>query len=485
MSKYNILVVDDEEDMVKVIVARLETSGFNIDAVNSGKEALEYVKNKIPDLILLDIFMPDMDGYTTCEKLREDKTSADIPIIMLTTDTLQADKVKALQMGIDDYITKPYDADELIARINIVLRRTKFIDVKTEVKNVTLRDQKGLDFLKHLMDKGIDKIEPEGSKKARNGYTYKIAADFFKTDDGSEIEELKYLLDKQVLIKKFFDKILVCPYCWDHDVNIRETNPSSRSANISVVNTIHHYRCAYIGTEKEFLQGIKYVCPKCNVDLKHIGVDYDKPGKIYVDNETGEKFQESDVNCQCRNCSHSFEAENAEKENIFSFVLANRAELAVRQGGFIEINLEQELLDQETEVYNVRYFRGKLHEEMERCKVFKKHLSVILVSVVNFDAILHDKGETVAVQLLKDLAAILKENLWKVDVPARYGKNSFINLVLEADKKEVGKVIASIEEKIFVLTSKGLDVKIKSVTFPDDAKNEKDLLEKLTRNSGS
>ena len=134
MSKPDILVVDDDEDVSKLIAARLEKDGFQAHAVYSGKEALKYVRKNAIDLILLDLFMPEMDGYEVSNRLRAHKDTADIPIIMLTVKDSTRDKVKALKMGIDDYITKPYEAEELVARIEAVLRKSKIRTAETEAE---------------------------------------------------------------------------------------------------------------------------------------------------------------------------------------------------------------------------------------------------------------------------------------------------------------------------------------------------------------
>jgi len=481
MNKAKILVVDDNKDLTTVIVARLQKHGLNAEAVNSGKEALEYASKNTPDLIILDLLMPEMDGYEVSNRLRAEKNTANIPIIMLTAKDSQKDKVKALKMGIDDYITKPYNSEELTARIEAVLRRSKRAAAEPEAKGVSVEDKKRLDFLKYLIEKDVRKIEPEYNMSSQNGYGYKIAADFFEKKDGSELEDLKYIAEKQVFKKDFFDKILLCPYCFHHDINVRETCPSNHSADITVAEMIHHYQCGYVGTEAEYMEGIKYVCPKCRKELKHIGVDYDKPGRTYVCNSTGEKFTEPDIYCQCRSCKKFFEADDAVRQDIYTFAVMDRINEVATQGRFTEMNLELELIDQDVDVYNMRYFRTKFSEELKRCQTFKRSLTLILVSIANFDDILQAKGETTSKGLLKDLTRILKENLWSVDIPARYEKNSFINLLPEADKKRAKKIIAMIKEKTTSLTNEGLEIIIKTVSFPEDADNEETLLEKLVK----
>lgn len=126
-----ILVVDDESNIVELLRLYLEKDGFDVVSANNGVQALEKFKITTPDLIILDVMMPEPDGWQVCREIR--KTS-NVPIIMLTAKSETFDKVLGLELGADDYITKPFDAKELVARVKAVLRRT---DSKpAESKNV-------------------------------------------------------------------------------------------------------------------------------------------------------------------------------------------------------------------------------------------------------------------------------------------------------------------------------------------------------------
>lgn len=126
MRKTKILVVDDDAKLVKLISSNLARRGFDIAAASDGKQALEMAISENPDLVILDIMLPLMDGYQVCRKLREE---SGVPIIMLSARGGMSDKVECLNAGADDYLTKPFDMEELLARVNAVLRRHKKVDV--------------------------------------------------------------------------------------------------------------------------------------------------------------------------------------------------------------------------------------------------------------------------------------------------------------------------------------------------------------------
>jgi len=122
MKKTRILVVDDELSIIKFLRANLEARDYEVLAAIDGAEALRSIEMELPDLVVLDIMMPKIDGFEVCRQLRE---WSQIPIIMLSARGDESDKVKCLDLGADDYITKPFGASELIARVKAVLRRTE------------------------------------------------------------------------------------------------------------------------------------------------------------------------------------------------------------------------------------------------------------------------------------------------------------------------------------------------------------------------
>ncbi len=123
-----ILIIDDEKRMADLIALYLRPHNYTSEKVYQAKEALDYIEKDMFDLVLLDIMMPEMDGFELCEKIR---TFSDIPIIMVTARDQQEDIVKGLKLGADDYITKPFNEAELLARIEALLRRQT---PKTEIK---------------------------------------------------------------------------------------------------------------------------------------------------------------------------------------------------------------------------------------------------------------------------------------------------------------------------------------------------------------
>jgi DNA-binding response OmpR family regulator len=123
----HILIVEDSPEPLALTVQTLRLRGFTYEVARKAEEAFEKLKGISFDLILLDLGLPDMDGLEVCKRLREDPTTVDIPIIMLTGRSAASDKIAGLELGADDYVAKPFDPGELVARIHAALRRRQTV----------------------------------------------------------------------------------------------------------------------------------------------------------------------------------------------------------------------------------------------------------------------------------------------------------------------------------------------------------------------
>jgi len=123
MQKGTILVIDDEPDLLELVEFNLKKDGYEVIVAKNGQSGLEIAQKHVPDLIVLDLMMPGIDGLEVCRQLRGDTRTRQIPMIMLTAKSAEADRVVGLELGADDYVTKPFSPRELIARVRALLRR--------------------------------------------------------------------------------------------------------------------------------------------------------------------------------------------------------------------------------------------------------------------------------------------------------------------------------------------------------------------------
>ncbi len=166
-----LLVVDDDANIVELLSAALRFVGYQVRTASSGSEALRAARQWAPHLVVLDVMLPDIDGFEVCRRLRDLRVTArgrPVPVLFLTARDRQADKVTGLSLGADDYVTKPFDLEELIARIRAILRRTA--GHHTGVLTV-----------------GTLALDPDGHQVTRDGRPLRVTA--------TEFRLLRYLME--------------------------------------------------------------------------------------------------------------------------------------------------------------------------------------------------------------------------------------------------------------------------------------------------
>jgi len=151
--KVSVLVVDDDTHILRMLQRMLELEGYQVLTASSGVAALDIFDEKTPELVLLDIMLPDIDGYTVCQNIHE---FSQIPIIMITAKDGDEEKVQGLDAGADDYVTKPFSANELVARVRAVLRRTRLWDEHPEPA-FSFQDLV-IDFVRHRVTAGSQEV---------------------------------------------------------------------------------------------------------------------------------------------------------------------------------------------------------------------------------------------------------------------------------------------------------------------------------------
>src|SRR5260370_2109812 len=148
--KTTILVADDDPQLLRLVTRNLQFEGYEVLPASDGQQALEQIEAQTPDLVLLDVMMPKLDGFSVCHRVREFSA---VPIIMITARGQEQDKIRGLDLGADDYLTKPFSVDELLARVRAVLRRAQFspIDQAHSLRATTTIGQLTNDYSQHFV----------------------------------------------------------------------------------------------------------------------------------------------------------------------------------------------------------------------------------------------------------------------------------------------------------------------------------------------
>jgi len=154
MSKGKILIVEDDRDIAGMVEYNLREEGYETLSAFNGEDGVKLAKKENPDLIILDIMLPIIDGFDVCRILKREQTTADIPVIILSAKSQETDKIVGLELGADDYITKPFSPRELIARIRAILRRGRTLNLDSSIE----RDDIVIDSTKHRVMVGQEDI---------------------------------------------------------------------------------------------------------------------------------------------------------------------------------------------------------------------------------------------------------------------------------------------------------------------------------------
>jgi len=159
MAEGLVLVIDDEKDLLELVRYNLEKEGYRIKTAENGEAGLETAARELPDIVIVDLMLPGIDGLDVCRRLRSDQRTARTPIIMLTAKSAETDRVVGLEIGADDYVTKPFSPRELAARIKAVLRRVSSQQTPEPQSRIIRRGGLTIDFERRGVRCGDENID--------------------------------------------------------------------------------------------------------------------------------------------------------------------------------------------------------------------------------------------------------------------------------------------------------------------------------------
>jgi len=268
---------------------------------------------------------------------------------------------------------------------------------------------KKLLLLRHLYTRESGTLAPTRNHQSSVGYTFPAAQILFNVKPGEEVLFFEELEEAQLLTSKLIDKVNICPFCEHTQINFRELCPHCRALNISEETTIHHFRCAYIGRGSEFRQGLNLTCPKCSRELRHIGVDYDKPSEMLWCNDCNQNFSEPLLSCYCLACAKTFPPENTLIKQINEYQLSQDGIRAAEEGALPGSGLIN-ILKKEVGFYKREAFMEMLRIEVFRCRRYEYKSTL---SRFNFGS----AGDTATSRKFKnDFAAIINQTFRTTDL---------------------------------------------------------------------
>lgn len=317
MPNERILIVDDDEQVTALLTRQLTQEKYEVAIARTGNEALLRVAGGRPNLIILDLMLPDIDGYELLEQIKKSSEWSFIPVMIVTARREMEDKLRGLRLGVMDYLTKPFDRRELLARIRNILDfyRTKISQHRNRQPESSHRQV--IEFL-HAYE--IQTLLPRFRREAKLGYQYPEVARLLQPEElGGEIFALEQMAKDGLLERIFFDTIHICPYCGHHDLNFREVCPFCESADLQILATTDKD-----GNTKETAEiSSEFSSVDMNVDVRPPHAR----GTVVevVCHACKKSCNDPIVICRCMNCGKLFNANQALTRRIYSYKLRMRS----------------------------------------------------------------------------------------------------------------------------------------------------------------
>lgn len=343
-------------------------------------------------------------------------------------------------------------------------------DQGTPVWGSAALDQSLVRLLKRMVTETEGQLIPSFSMASASGYAYPIAQEILGTAAGAEAVYLEALAEANYLTRVFFDKVLQCPACHGSHLNLRDLCPQCNQADIAPVTLVHHFSCSNIAPEDEYLRGITYVCPKCHKELRHIGVDYDKPGQRYQCNSCHHLQAHAYTGGQCRSCHKTFRAEDCPRKNIYLYRLGPQAKEAIMSGRFRTLKpVETSDRDPQTGLFRPSFLRKRLKDEWERSRTYERPISVLHVEI------------DVHAKVFDTILGILRQGLTHMDIPVFLPEAGLVCLLLECNHEKVKNLATQIGNVVLASEGKAKKLIVEHATYSSDTAKNKDWEQLLTK----
>ncbi|MBI4666840.1 MAG: diguanylate cyclase [Nitrospinae bacterium] len=399
MTRPNILIVDDEEDIRLNLMAALSAEGYDIRLAATGAEALDMVKERRPDLVMLDVMMPDMDGYELCKRMKEDYGLKNVGVVFASALRKTRDRVEGLDRGADDYITKPFNMPELMAKIRAHLRMSEY---KKQLERLA-------EFARSLNSIELDRISAAVSE---------TLPDLLPSDRFS-----LFMLDGQ----ENNLRLLAHNYGGEGMDNLLlplESSPIMAEALKNGVEIlVEDFQASPYSTRSKrarYNDGYAFCAP--------VMMGGEALGVLNLNGNGQGFFSRMDM-------------------NVARLVTETLAATLLNHRRHMEIN-RLAITDGLTKLFNHRHFYERLTQEFERTRRFHQDLTCVMIDVDHFKKINDTYGHLAGDVILKHIADKLAAHLRKIDLVARYGGEEFSILLPQTDTHAAEAVAERIRQDV-------------------------------------
>ncbi len=295
-------------------------------------------------------------------------------------------------------------------------------------------------------------IKPVITAQNIAGYIYPQLSPLVDQADGNLLHIFEFLESQHLLSSRFITKAYLCSHCYSAFLSFKEVCPQCQTEDLTIDDMIHHFKCAYIGERAKYLQGDRLICPKCDRELKHIGVDYDKPAVIYRCNRCSHHFQDPDVITQCYNCGRL----NAPEDQGYVDIKSFQATFVGRNAAVYGLDsLFDKIIASKVTFLPEAAFRQFLGVEIERIRRYQISKSSLAFIHIDIEQIYQQLGDR-AQQLFEEIGSFFKSTLRKSDVITTHSQSIFMILMVETSKVNAETAIVRLTEAIAKLLANNL-----------------------------
>lgn len=434
------LLCEKDEKNLTEVTGSLPDLSLQIGSLGDGPELRE------SDIIL--VYSPEMEfGRNALEAIRSDPEVCLKPVAVFS-----------YTQGGKDF---PLADREIVlpAAPGLVRSHLDFLgDVAAKVRDFAALEE-GLDetrirrllLLRFLHSRSDARLEPAIDPRSPVGYSHELARVLLGVAPGKETEALQEFEEARLLKGNLVDRIHLCPSCGRYQINFREICPSCRSLNFREEPTVHHFSCGCVSPEKNFTRGQALKCPKCSKELRHIGVDYDRPlAKLWCEG-CGNNFLEPLVQCFCLSCTETFPPEEAVVQSIREYSVTAEGRTAAEDGTLPSLGLI-DLLRREIGLYKLEIFREFFRIESLRCQRYGDyHSTLVRFRTRELRESFAQSGLKWTRGLRKELVELFKASFRNTDLLTLLNDDDILAILTHTNAAAAGVVVTRIDEVLHLL----------------------------------
>ncbi len=436
LSDLNLLVIAEDFDIVGNVEKGFISGAESVEVVTPCSRRVVF-NDKDFDLL---IAVGSENLLTFTKRVRSTLRNPILPLMWIASEESHIlEKASDIYFLIDEENPELYKITKKILEIKSAVSMFGEMDI-----NYTSLEVEQVNILRYMLSRKIMVATPVVSEHSKYGY---IFPDLFTIGRYDTFSLLDSMESEKMLKGEFVDNIRICKNCGSAHIGLRKVCPNCGSSNIRMEDYIHHFRCGYLGPESDYrvAGSDKLICPKCKRELKHIGVDYDRPSQTYICNECGNIFEDPDYSYICFNCREVFKEDEAKKFIVKKYFITKFGEDLAFNGSAADVLLASAAeSDPRFLAYDV--FSVILDHEKKKAKRYGKRSCLLdLTLAVNGLSVMD------IYDIISDTVSLLKLNLRETDMVSMLDRHIFV-LLSETPCDKAKAFLKRIEKKLKMIS---------------------------------